>query len=258
MLYLAIVLSLGMGGVVGLLGGGGSILTIPILVYVLGMDPKAAIATSLLVVNVTSLIGVSMHARAGAVRWRVGLVFGAVSMVGAYAAGRVAKFVPDWALLLLFASLLAVTAILMLRKNPSPVHAQSDSGAPSAMMVAGQGLGVGALTGLVGAGGGFLIVPSLVFLTRLSMHNAVATSLLVIVLNTSAAFAGYASHAPVNYAIAALVAACAAGGAVLGAFWAHRIAQNTLRRAFAWFVLVMSGFLFYRQIPEEWIQAMVG
>ena len=110
MLPLALALAVGMGIVLGLLGGGGSILTVPILVYALGFSPKEAIATSLLVVGLTALSGVYQHARAGNVRWGAGLTFGAFSMVGSYAGGRLAGVFRGEVLLLLFAGLMVVTA----------------------------------------------------------------------------------------------------------------------------------------------------
>ena len=121
MLILAILLALPMGLVLGLLGGGGSILTLPILVYALGLGAKEAIATSLLVVGLTTVVGTVQHARAGNVRYKTGLVFGVFAMAGAYMGGVLAACIPGSLLILLFIALMLVTAVAMLR--PSRVHA---------------------------------------------------------------------------------------------------------------------------------------
>ena len=130
MLTLAVLLSAGMGVALGLLGGGGSILTVPILVYGLGFEAKSAIATSLLVVSVTSLVAMVQHARAGHVQWRTGLVFGSVAMFGAYAGGAMARFFSGTSLLVLFALLMVATAVAMLRRREG--SAQGRSRAPHA------------------------------------------------------------------------------------------------------------------------------
>ncbi len=250
MLVLGVVLAVGMGAVLGLLGGGGSILTVPILVYVIGMGPKHAIATSLLVVGVTSLAGMGQHARRGNVRWRTGLVFGAVAMLGAYAGGRVAALLPGSLLLLLFAALMLVTGVAMLRRRAAPAVAArpAPTGARWLWRLVLQGLAVGGLTGLVGAGGGFVIVPALVLLGGLGMTAAIGTSLLVIAMNSFAGLAGHLAHETIDLRIAALVTLAAVIGSFGGAALASRLRQDTLRRAFAWLVLAMATFMIYRQV----------
>jgi len=236
MIALGLVLSFLMGGVLGLLGGGGSILTVPILVYVFGMDAKPALATSLIVVAVSSAIGAVQHARRGNVWLRAAVTFGAVAMVGAYAGARLAAFVPSHVLLLLFAGLLGVTATVMLR-SAAPGGRAPDRPTPSRLVL--EGLGVGMLTGLLGAGGGFLIVPVLMTLGGLPMHAAIGTSLAVIALNAGTALLGYLAHVSLDVRIAILVTTAAAAGSLLGGRLAARLPATTLRRAFAGLVLAI-------------------
>lgn len=250
-LVLALVLALLIGVSLGLLGGGGSILTVPILVYALDVEPKSAIAMSLFVVGITSAAALVPHARAGRVDFRTGLVFGAAGMVGAYLAGKVAHFIPAGILLLAFAAMMLVTAVAMLR--PRKVTADAEA-APRGSLPTGkillEGLVVGGVTGLVGAGGGFLVVPALVLLGGLPMATAVGTSLVVISMKSAAGFIGYLGHVHVDFRLASIVAASAVVGSVLGGRLASRIEQDTLRRGFGWFVVAMGTFMMARQLPE--------
>jgi uncharacterized membrane protein YfcA len=245
-MVLALALSSLIGLALGLLGGGGSILTVPILVYGLGLEAKPAIATSLLVVGVTSSAALISHARRGLVDFRTGISFGAAGMVGAFAGGRLASFVPGSILLLGFAAMMLATAIAMLRsRDEASASGASSKGAtklPVARVVV-HGSVVGIVTGLIGAGGGFLIVPALVLLGGMPMRAAVATSLLVIAMKSLAGFAGYAGHVDVDWQLAALVSAAAIVGSIAGSLLSARIPQQTLKRAFAWFVIGMAVFV---------------
>jgi hypothetical protein len=246
MLAIAALLSVVMGVTLGVLGGGGSIMTLPILVYLLALPTKSAVATSLLVVGATSLLGLVLHARAGNVQWRIGSVFAAFAMVGAYVGGFGAQYVAGAILLGLFTTLMLVTGVAMLRgrKAPDPTAEPKPISVPK---IAAEGLVVGLVTGLVGAGGGFLVVPALVLLGGLSMQHAIGTSLFVIALKSFAGFAGYASHVTVDYTIAGLVIGAALFGAVFGVRLAQQIEAAKLRKGFAWFVLVMGAFMVYKQ-----------
>lgn len=246
MIALALVLSLLIGVALGLLGGGGSILTTPILIYALGVETKAAIATSLLVVGITSAVAVVQHARAGNVDWRTGLIFGAAGMVGAFLGGLAAAWIPARVLMGLFALMMLATSVAMYRGRKDPGTAAS--GGQSILKILLDGLVVGLVTGLVGAGGGFLVVPALVLLGGLPMQRAVGTSLLVIALKSFAGFAGHASHVTIDYELAALVAGSAVAGSFLGSLIATRVQPDTLRRGFAGFVLVMGCFVFIQQL----------
>ncbi|MFF2409247.1 sulfite exporter TauE/SafE family protein [Streptomyces sp. NPDC058092] len=248
MTALVIAASLFVGISLGILGGGGSILTVPILVYLAGQGTKEAIATSLFVVGVTSVAALIPHARAHRVRWRTGLLFGAFSMAGAYGGGRVAEYIPGTALLVSFALMMLATAVAMLRKprrraEPKPRHRDLP-----VKHIAVEGLVVGAVTGLVGSGGGFLVVPALAILGGLPMSIAVGTSLLVISMKSFAGLAGHLSGVQIDWGLALVVTAAAVVGSILGARFAGRIPQDTLRTVFGWFVVVMGVFVLAQQL----------
>jgi uncharacterized membrane protein YfcA len=249
---LGLALSVLIGVSLGFFGGGGSILTVPLLVYVFGLEPKQAIASSLLVVGAASIAGAAQHWRAGNVELRTGLVFGAAGMAGAHLGGRAGAYLDGALLLLLFAAMMVLTSLAMWRGRRAP------SGPPAERRALGplvaQGLGVGLFTGLIGAGGGFLIVPALALWAGLPMSAAVGTSLFVIVLNTLAGFSGYASHVRVDFALVAAVATAAIAGSFLGSWLARRTDPNSLRRAFALFVVAMAAVIFVRE-TDVWLTA---
>jgi uncharacterized membrane protein YfcA len=243
MLALGLLLAATIGLALGLLGGGGSILTVPALVYVLGIDAKPAIAMSLAIVGVTSLIGAALHRRLGNVRLDVAAAFGLVAMLGAYAGATFAASLSGATQLALLAIVMLAAAVSMLRS----AHVESPAGAsPRLAVLMPVGFGVGVLTGLVGIGGGFLIVPSLVLLARLPMRQAVGTSLLVIAMNSAAGLAGYLGAVPLDWAFLATFTAVAAVGAVAGTALGVRVPQPALKRGFAVFLLVVGGFVLYR------------
>lgn len=244
---IALALSVLMGVALGLLGGGGSIMTVPILVYLLGLPTKAAVATSLLVVGTTSIFGLVLHARAGNVEWRTGALFAGFAMGGAYAGGLLAAVVPAWLLLALFTLLMVATGAAMLRGGGRAAKPPRTGPLPIGL-VAAEGLVVGAVTGLVGAGGGFLVVPALVLLGGLPMPRAVGTSLLVIALKSFAGYAGYAGHVSLDLGLAGAVIGAALVGTFIGFGLTRKLEPARLRRAFAWFVLGMGGFMVYQQV----------
>jgi uncharacterized membrane protein YfcA len=254
-LALTLLAALAVGVSLGLLGGGGSILTVPILVYVAGVETKQAIAMSLFVVGATSLAGVVPHARAGRVRWRTGLLFGGAGMAGAYAGGRLAAFIPAGVLLAAFAVMMAVTAVAMLRSRPAPAGGHADR--PIVRILA-EGVTVGLVTGLVGAGGGFLVVPALVLLGGLSMPVAVGTSLLVIAMKSFAGLAGYLSSVHIDWPLTLAVTGAAVLGGLAGSRLAGRVDPQRLRRAFGWFVLVMAAFVVTQEVPDGIRHALFG
>lgn len=243
MFALALTLSLLIGLSLGLLGGGGSILTTPILIYALGVEIKAAIATSLLVVGITSVSGVVQHAAAGNVEWRIGLIFGAAGMAGAFAGGLVTTWIPADALMVMFGAMMLATSLAMFRGRKEVAAAPPQP----LWKVVSQGFAVGAVAGLVGAGGGFLIVPALALLGGLPIKKAVGTSLLVIAMNSFAGFAGHVAHVSIDLRLAALVSTAAVVGSLAGSRLAGLMRPETLRRGFAVFVLVMAVFVLYQQ-----------
>lgn len=248
-ILLAISLSLLIGVSLGLLGGGGSILTVPIMIYALGVGEKSAIASSLLVVGATSAVAAIAHARAGNVVWRVALIFAGAGMTGAFLGGKVAKFLPASLLLVIFAVIMFATAFFMWRgrkATPGVVAAEAKPLPIPTILI--EGLIVGLVTGLVGAGGGFLVVPALALLGGLPMQKAVGSSLVVIALKSFAGFAGYASHVTIDWELTGIVTAAAVVGSFGGAALAKKVAQEQLRKGFAVFVLVMAVFLLGKQL----------
>lgn len=241
MVVLGYVLALLVGLSLGLLGGGGSILTVPILHYIMGMPTQEAIASSLVIVAITSLIALLPHWRSQQVSWSIGLPFGLASMAGAFLGGWVAQFIPDFVLMSLFAVIMIVTSLNMVRgKRPT------DNGEPQrpkiwlSLLI---GAGVGAVTGLVGAGGGFLIVPALVIFAGLSMHLAIGTSLLTIVLKNMAALGGHIVAVSINWPVTLAFTILAILGSVFGARLAAKISAQRLQTGFGWFVLGMGVFV---------------
>lgn len=231
-------LSLLVGLVLGLLGGGGSILSVPVLAYAAHLSPREAIATSLVVVGLTAAVGTFGHARAGTVRWRSGLLFGSLGMAGAYGGGRLAGHLPGNVLLLAFAGVLLVAGVLLLRRR---ANVPGRRASPARLAVTG--LGVGGITGLVGAGGGFAIVPALVLFGGLGMHEAIGTSLFVIALQSAAGLAGHLEGVHLDATLAAGVSAAAIGGSLVGARLARRVEATVLRRTFASLVIGMAVWM---------------
>jgi uncharacterized membrane protein YfcA len=258
-LVLVLALSLLIGVSLGLLGGGGSILTVPILVYVAGLPAKEAIAASLFVVGVTSLAGVVSHARGGRVQWRTGLLFGLAAMAGAFTGGLLGGHIPgDW-LLIAFALMMVATSLAMLRGRKdkgSTSHRRADGGLPLTRILI-DGSVVGLVTGLVGAGGGFLVVPALVLLGGLPMSVAVGTSLIVIAMKSFAGLAGYLTSVTLDWPLVLGVTAAAVVGSLVGGRLAGRVPEAALRQGFGWFVLVMGGFVLVQQGPS-WALPVVG
>ena len=247
MLIVVASLAVLIGVSLGLLGGGGSILAVPVLTYAAGLTAKEAIATSLLVVGMTSGVALISHAKRGNVEWRTGAIFSFTAMAGAYVGGLAAAWFSGASLLLLFATMMVVTSVAMFRgKGHLQGKESHDKPLPMGLVV-GEGLLVGAATGLVGAGGGFLVVPALVLLGGMPMHKAVGTSLMVITLKSFAAFAGHASHVSIDWSLAALVTAAAVVGSCVGAAFAKRVPAELLRKIFAGFVLLMAGYVIWRE-----------
>lgn len=247
---LGLSLSLLIGVALGLFGGGGSILAVPILTYVLGVTPKAAIASSLLIVGVTSAAALVTHLRAGLVEKRTGLLFGVSAMSGAYLGGSLARFVPDALLLSAFGGMMLVTALAMLRGKPPTASPGpgSERGPVSSILL--HGLGVGVVAGLIGAGGGFLIVPALVLLGGLPMKRAVATSLLVITMQSFAGFLGHLGHADIPFRVVLPVTLLATLGSILGGALVERVRPEALRRGFAWLVMGIALFVLSHQASQ--------
>ena len=247
-LIIALVLALLVGISLGLLGGGGAILTVPILTYIVGFNPHEAIASSLFIVGTTSVVGALKHARSGRVRWRIGALFGGTGMVGALVGGIVGGHVPGAILMALFAVMMIATALAMIRrKRPRDDDDSRRHLSPGRVMMSGTL--VGFATGLVGAGGGFLIVPVLNLFGGLPMTVAVGTSLLVIVLNAFSGFAGHAFSVSLDWPIVLGFAAIAVIGSLMGARLTGMVSEPALRRGFGFFVLAMGALVVLQEVP---------
>jgi hypothetical protein len=244
MIWLPFTLALPMGAILGLLGGGGSLLSVPILTYGAGLAPKEAIATSLLVVGAASLVALIPRALEKQVRWRIGFALGLFSMLGAYPAGRLAGLVPGDVLLTLFAVLMAVSGIAFLRRSQRVGKAGF-----VLWRIALAGVLVGAVAGLVGAGGGFLVVPLLVLWGGLPMREATGTSLLVIALQSFAGLAGQLDHAQIPFSLAAVVLLAAIIGAGAGWMLSRRVSNQRLRTAFAALAIAIAAVMLIHHLP---------
>lgn len=233
----------------GFLGGGGSILTVPILVYVLGFGPKSAIAMSLPIVGVTSLAGAIGHWRAGNVRLQTALLFGLAAMAGAFVGARVAGFLTGAAQLTILAVVMLAAAVSMFRGGIG--SARESNGAaevetrPALAPLLATALGTGVLTGIVGIGGGFLIVPALVLFARVPMRQAVGTSLVVIAMNSAAGAAGYAGRVAVPWGFMAAFTSVAVLGILAGTALVRFVPAAQLKRVFALFLVGVGLFTLY-------------
>ncbi len=249
---LDLALGFGIGLSLGLLGGGGSILTVPALVYLVGQTPQAAITTSLAIVGANSVLGASFHSHQGTLNWKVALVFGGAGMLVAYLAAGLSKLFSPAALLVAFAILMVLIGLLMiLRRDPSA--RESIHGVQSWPLVVAGGAGVGLLTGILGVGGGFLIVPALVMLVGLPMGQAIGTSLVIIAANSLAGLLGHLGAGAFDLTLTLIFVATGLVGTFAGARLARRLPAARLRQAFAIFVIALAVFLLYDNLPKLWV-----
>ena len=242
------------GIALGLLGGGGSILTVPVLVYILGYEPKPAIAMSLVIVGTASLIGALRLRQQRTMRVRTALGFGVFAMLGAYLGARLAHDLNGKTQLILLGAAMLAAAVSMFR-SAAVAEIEPDAGlvagglarppARHPVAVAAIGIGVGVLTGMAGVGGGFLIVPALVLFAAIPMRQAVGTSLFVIAMNCAAAFAGYWGRVPIPWGFVTVFALVAVAGSVAGTALGRHVPAPALKRGFAVFLVLMGLFVLY-------------
>ncbi|MCW2899130.1 MAG: rane protein [Streptosporangiaceae bacterium] len=253
MLAVTLLAAVLVGVSLGALGGGGSMLTVPLLVYGAGRSPSDAIAMSLVIVSITSAVATVSHARAGRVHWHTAAVFGTGGMAGAYGGGRLASLISGSLLLLAFAVLMMVTAVAMIRGGPADAVLPPSLGpmAPRLSRITLHGLGVGIITGLLGAGGGFLIVPALTLLAGLPMAAAVGTSLAVIAMNSAVGLAGHLATADLDWPLTLAFAAAAVAGTLAGRRLTGLVPDHTLRRIFGWFVVLMGVVVLAEQLHRR-------
>src|SRR5688572_6741490 len=249
---LGIALGFPVGIVLGLLGGGGSILAVPIFLYVFRFAFDPAVAMSLAVVGMSAFVGFLGHWRQGSVNLRVALPFGAVAMVGAFATARFAERVPDSVQLALFALFALTASVLMLLDSRRGVKPDAVPGrSPHFTPVLGvEAIGVGALTALIGAGGGFIIVPALVYLAGVPVRQAVGSSLLIITLNAMSGFAGYVGQVPIDWRLVGLFTGVAAVGALLGTRLNRHVSQVRIKQGFALLILTLGTYLVIRNLSS--------
>lgn len=244
--------AIAIGVSLGLLGSGGSIITVPVLVYLIGQDEKVAIAGSLFVVGNIALAGSLQYVRAKLIDWHNVLVFGVPGMAGTYLGAAIAAYVSGIMQLALFALVMLLASYMMLR----PVVLTDKPHEPRAnWKIAGDGLFVGMITGLVGVGGGFLIVPALVLLGGMGIHAAVATSLVIIALKSYSGFYKYidvleAQNLELDWRTLMIVTGLGIAGSFAGAKIANRVPQDKLKRWFGYFLIIMGLYILARSAPE--------
>jgi len=251
-----------MGLSLGLIGGGGSILTVPILVYLFGVNPVVSTAYSLFVVGLTSAVGSFSHFKKGNVHLKTAIIFGIPSIIAVYLVRKfVVPAIPDEiftvgsfvmtksvGVLVLFAILMLLASFSMIRK---PKQQKEVEGEPkyNFSLIFIEGLLVGGVTGLVGAGGGFLIIPALVLLAGLPMKQAVGTSLLIIALKSLIGFTGdLGSGLEIDYTFMLIFSAFAMVGIIVGSYLTKYIPNEKLKPAFGWFVMVMGVYILGKEL----------
>ncbi len=245
--------ALAIGLSLGLLGSGGSVLTVPVLVYLVGQEEKVAIAGSLAVVGSIALVGALPYLARRMIDWRSLGLFGIPGMAGTWLGAWLAAYVSGQTQLLAFAMVMLVAAGFMLRREPLVTAAPARR---RAWKVMADGLVVGVLTGFVGVGGGFLIVPALVLLGGLSMHRAVATSLAIIALKSFAGFWKYTDvldtqGLELDWSVLAVVTALGVIGSLFGNRLAVKLPHHRLKRGFGIFLIFMGLFIVWRNLPWQ-------
>ena len=247
---MTVVFGAAIGLALGMLGGGGSILTVPVLVYVLRMDPHAAVTASLIIVGLNALMGSVMHWRARTVKLKEAFLFGMYGILSSYAGAHVSTLLNSTLLLVLFALLMLAIAFLMLRPKGGMATSATKVRRPWWLVLLG-GLGVGLLTGFLGVGGGFLIVPALVLLLGMDMTTAVGSSLVVIALNSAAGIVGHLNgHVVLPWGEILAFTAMGFVGLLAGSKLAQRLPVARLQQSFSLFVLGLGLVLLVLNVPH--------
>ncbi|MEX1114567.1 MAG: sulfite exporter TauE/SafE family protein [Akkermansiaceae bacterium] len=229
----------------GLTGAGGSIITLPVLVYLAGVPPKEAVGLSLFVVGAAALVGAFQRFRSGDVHLKAAMMFAISGMVGAAGGAYLTPLVSGRVLMIIFAALMLVVAVNMLAGSKQDHPAGSDCHPMKCLLA---GLGVGILTGFIGVGGGFLLMPALVKFARLPLRVATGTSLAVISFNSAAGFVSHFGEAPPRWSMAFVFAAIAAGGVLAGSSFAKRLPVARLRQGFAFMVIATGAFVLWQNL----------
>lgn len=251
--------SLLIGISLGLIGGGGSILTVPVLVYLFAISPTIAISYSLFIVGLTSLVGAFNNYRRGLVNVKTALLFGSSSITTVFIARKfIIPFLPDvfftigsfevthsLFVMVVFAILMVVASVSMIKSRSVESKNESKSG-PLALV--GYGVLIGLVTGFLGAGGGFLLIPALVIIMKLPMKEAVGTSLLIIALNSLIGFIGDIGRHPIDWSFILVLSAIAIAGIFIGGYFNQKVNAVKLKKGFGWFVLIMGIYIIIREV----------
>lgn len=251
--------SLFIGISLGLIGGGGSILTVPVLVYIFGLSPGLAISYSLFVVGSTSLVGSFNSYRKGMIDFKTALLFGISSVITVFITRKfILPLIPDaiqlgnykvefsMVTMILFAILMLLASVKMIRAKPiKEEKIQTDK---SFFILSLFGIGIGLITGFLGAGGGFLLIPALVLMIKLPMKKAIGTSLLIIALNSSVGFIADTGHYKIEWKFLLTISAIAIGGVLIGGLLSKKIQGDKLKKGFGWFVLVMGTYIIVKEL----------
>lgn len=255
MILFVLIAGLATGLLLGIMGSGGAIVTVPALIYLLHVEPKSAIAMSLGIIGITATIAAIQAWRQGNVNLRVTLTFGIFGALGTFAGARLGVVLPVVVQLTLFALVMYAAAWRMLNAQPPRRSAgalavgECESGDCTNfpyLHIARHGTLVGMLAGVVGVGGGFLIVPALVLLSGLSMKRAVGTSLSIVAFQSTAGFAGYAGAVPIDYPLLAGFTAVAVAASFLGAHIGRRLDQQRLKRGFGVFLILVATYILFK------------
>ena len=252
--------SLLIGISLGLIGGGGSILTVPVLVYLFKVEPVTAAAYSLFIVGATSLVGAFPKYKKGEINIKTAIVFGIPSIVSVYSTRAfLVPAIPDeiftigsfvatksFMTMLIFAVLMVFASVSMI-KSKKEVDDEEGEQVFNYPMILLEGTVVGLITGLVGAGGGFLIIPALVLFSKLPMKQAIGTSLLIIAAKSLIGFTGDLGHQSINWNLLLFVTILAIAGIFIGNAMGNKIAADKLKKGFGWFVLVMGIYIIFRE-----------
>ncbi|MEO8934531.1 MAG: sulfite exporter TauE/SafE family protein [Xanthomarina sp.] len=254
--------SLIIGVVLGLIGGGGSILTVPVLVYLLYINPITATAYSLFVVGFTTLIGALQNIKKGLVDFKTAIVFATPAFIAVYMTRKfIVPAIPeqlftisnflvtkDIGIMMFFAIIMLLASISMIRNTKVAItETQVTYNYP---LIVVEGLVVGLLTGVVGAGGGFLIIPALVLLAKLPMKKAVATSLLIIAIKSLIGFIGDIQNLEIDWLFLLSFTAISVVGIFVGTYLSNFINGKKLQKSFGWFVLVMGMYIIYKELSR--------
>ena len=257
--YIASVL---IGISLGLIGGGGSILTVPVLVYLFGLDAFLATEYSLFIVGISSVVGSFSYFKKGLVNLKTAFVFGIPSIISIFLTRNyLVPLIPDEVfsinnfvvtknifLLLIFAGLMILASYKMIQKSPELQLQAVNFNKNKTLLAAGEGSVVGILTGLVGAGGGFMIIPALVNLLKTPMKVAIGTSLVIIALNSLIGFFSSVKNVEIDWKLLSTISSIAIIGIIIGAQLSKKIDGKKLKPAFGWFILVMGIYIFVKEL----------